>query len=141
MAVILAALVCGTLFGAGLALSRMIDPTVVLGFLDVAGNWNPTLAFVMGGALAVAAPGFWLARRRRSPMLAADFQIPARRDIDWRLVAGAVIFGAGWGLAGICPGPAIAGLASGARPFLIFVPAMLAGFALHAMFERMVAKT
>lgn len=140
MALILAAFVCGALFGAGLVVSRMVDPAVILGFLDVAGDWNPTLAFVMGGALLVAAPGFWLARRNSAPALGGDFQIPTRRDIDWRLVAGAVAFGLGWGLAGICPGPAIAGLATGARPFLVFVPALLAGFVLHAVFERAVSR-
>ncbi|MFM2130642.1 MAG: hypothetical protein RL477_2188, partial [Pseudomonadota bacterium] len=112
----------------------------ILAFLDVAGDWNPTLAFVMAGALAAAAPGFWLARRRGHPALGGDMQVPTRRDIDARLVAGAVLFGLGWGLAGICPGPAIAGLATGARAFLVFVPALFAGFALYALYERLAAR-
>ncbi len=140
MAVILAAFACGALFGAGLVVSRMTDPAVILAFLDVAGNWNPTLAFVMGGGLIAAVPGFVLARRRAKPALAADFQIPTRRDIDGRLLIGAAIFGLGWGLAGICPGPSIAGLATGATAFFVFVPAMLAGFALHALAERVLAR-
>jgi uncharacterized membrane protein YedE/YeeE len=140
MAVILAAFACGALFGAGLVVSRMTDPTVILAFLDVAGNWNPTLAFVMGGGLIAAVPGFLLARRRARPAFAADFQVPTRRDIDARLLIGAAIFGLGWGLAGICPGPGIAGLATGNDAFFVFVPAMLAGFALHALAERAFAR-
>lgn len=128
---ILAAFALGLLFGAGLAFSHMMDPVYVLGFLDVAGDWNPTLLFVMGGAVAAAAPGFVLARKRLHPLLGGAFQVPTRRDIDGRLLAGALLFGIGWGIAGLCPGPALAGLSTGMWQFLVFVPAMLAGMALH----------
>jgi hypothetical protein len=131
MAVILAAFATGLLFGAGLAVSHMMDPLYVLGFLDVAGDWNPTLVAVMAGAVAAAAPGFLLARGRRQPLLGGAFQVPTRRDIDTRLMAGALLFGIGWGIAGLCPGPALAGLSTGLWPFFVFVPAMLAGMALH----------
>ncbi|MGE0651776.1 MAG: DUF6691 family protein [Alphaproteobacteria bacterium] len=131
MAVILAAFATGLLFGAGLAVSHMMDPMYVLGFLDIAGDWNPTLLFVMGGAVTAAAPGFYLMRVRRQPLLGGAFQVPTRRDIDTRLLAGSLLFGIGWGIAGLCPGPALAGLSTGMWQFLVFVPAMLAGMALH----------
>jgi uncharacterized protein len=133
MPVILASLLIGTLFGAGLAVSRMIDPAKVLGFLDVAGDWDPTLAVVMAGALLAAAPGFAVARRRARPFLAERFEMPSRRDVDLRLLGGAALFGAGWGLSGFCPGPAIAALATGMLPVLVFVAAMLAGMALYRL--------
>ena len=123
----IAALVAGVLFGIGLAVSHMTNPAVVLGFLDVAGDWNPTLAFVMGGALAVTAAGYrWVLRRER-PLLAPGFQLPTRRDIDARLVGGAAVFGLGWGLVGFCPGPALAALASGQPGVLVFAAALVAG--------------
>jgi uncharacterized protein len=133
MPVILASLLIGTLFGAGVAVSRMIDPAKVLGFLDVAGDWDPTLAVVMAGALLAAAPGFAVARRRARPFLAERFEMPSRRDVDLRLLGGAALFGAGWGLSGFCPGPAIAALATGMLPVLVFVAAMLAGRALYRL--------
>lgn len=136
MAVILVAFAVGLAFGAGLAISHMMDPVFVLGFLDLAGHWNPTLLFVMGGAVVAAVPGFWLARRRTEPALGGTFLVPVRRDLDARLMAGAVVFGVGWGLAGLCPGPAVAGLSTGMWQFLVFVPAMLAGMAAHMLFER-----
>ena len=136
MAVILAAFGVGLLFGAGLAVSHMMDPMYVLGFLDIAGDWNPTLLFVMAGAVAAAAPGFMLARGRLHPLLGGTFQVPTRRDIDARLLAGALLFGIGWGIAGLCPGPALAGLSTGLWQFFVFVPAMLAGMAIHAGFDR-----
>ncbi len=123
----LAALACGALFGAGLAWSGMTNPARVAGFLDVAGAWDPTLALVMGAALAVAAPGFALAARRARPLLAGAFHLPTRTRIDGRLLGGALIFGVGWGLAGLCPGPALAGLVTGSPGVLVFVAAMLAG--------------
>jgi hypothetical protein len=123
----LAALAAGAVFGVGLALSSMTDRQVVLGFLDVAGRWNPTLAFVMGGAVAVTAVAFRFIRRRPAPALGGSFHVPASDAIDGRLIAGAAIFGIGWGLAGFCPGPVLVGAASGLRDAWVFTPAMLAG--------------
>ena len=124
---ILAALGLGTLFGAGLTISQMVNPAKVLGFLDVTGHWDPSLAFVMGGALLVTTPAFALARRRGAPLLGASFAIPTRRDLDARLIGGAVVFGLGWGLAGFCPGPALASLGLGVPATYPFVAAMIAG--------------
>jgi uncharacterized membrane protein YedE/YeeE len=125
--VVLAALGSGALFGAGIALASMTDRQVVLGFLDVLGAWNPTLAFVMGGAVAVTAIGFRFVLKRGAPALDGEFRVPQKDDIDGRLVAGAAIFGVGWGLAGFCPGPALVGAAAGLTDAWIFVPAMIAG--------------
>jgi uncharacterized protein len=124
----LAALACGLIFGFGLAISGMTQPAKVLGFLDVlgigSGTWDPTLAFVMAGALAVAAPGFAFARRRTRPILAPSSLWPTKTAIDRPLVAGAVLFGVGWGLVGLCPGPAIANLAALSPRVGAFVAAM-----------------
>lgn len=136
MGAVIGSLLAGILFGAGLTLSRMIDPAKVVGFLDVFGAWDPTLAFVMAGALAVAAPGYALVRRRRGPLFAAAFQIPTRRDIEPRLLAGAGLFGLGWGLAGFCPGPALAALATGLAPVGLFVLAMIGGMLLAGVLAR-----
>jgi uncharacterized membrane protein YedE/YeeE len=125
------AFVAGALFGLGLTVSRMIDPAKVLGFLDVAGNWDPSLALVMVGALAVMAIAYRVAGTRTGPMFAGTFRIPTRRDVDGRLVTGAIIFGIGWGLVGFCPGPAISGLALGRYEVYVFVLAMLAGMTLQ----------
>lgn len=125
--VLLAALAAGALFGAGLAVSSMTDRQVVLGFLDVFGQWNPTLAFVMGGAVLVTAIAFRLVLKRRAPALGGEFRLPQREEVDARLLAGAAIFGVGWGLAGFCPGPALVGVAAGLTDAWIFLPAMLAG--------------
>lgn len=125
--VVLAAFVSGALFGAGLAIASMTDRQVVLGFLDVAGDWNPTLAFVMGGAVAVTAAAFRRVLRRSSPALGGSFHVPRADAIDRRLLAGAAIFGIGWGLAGFCPGPALVGVAAGLTDAWIFLPAMVAG--------------
>ncbi|MFO1127420.1 MAG: YeeE/YedE family protein [Rhodospirillales bacterium] len=138
---ILAALIAGLLFGAGLSLSRMIDPSVVLAFLDFGsipeGGWNPALALVMAGALLVAAPGYALIFRRSRPLLAPAYGIPTKRAIDARLIVGAAMFGLGWGLVGYCPGPAIAGLGFGPGKTWLFVAAMLLGMGLyHLMVER-----
>jgi uncharacterized membrane protein YedE/YeeE len=124
-----AAFACGAVFGLGLAVSGMTDPAVVLGFLDVAGRWNPALVFVMAGALVFAFAGFRLAGGRAAPVLAARFGWPTSTAIDARLLAGAALFGLGWGLAGYCPGPAVASLVTLAPGTLIFVAAMLAGMA------------
>ncbi|MBX6322146.1 MAG: YeeE/YedE family protein [Rhodospirillaceae bacterium] len=141
MAALLAALGAGLLFGAGLAVSQMVSPAKVLAFLDLGaipqGDWDPSLALVMAAALAVAAAGFRLAAVRARPLCAPAFHVPARRKIDARLGAGALLFGAGWGLVGYCPGPAIASLAYGRQETAVFVLAMLAGMLLHRLlFER-----
>lgn len=122
-----AALLAGTLFGLGLAISQMINPRKVLAFLDLAGDWDPSLAFTMGGALLVTATGYRLVLRRPGPVLAASFHLPAKTTVDWRLLAGAALFGVGWGLGGYCPGPAISALALGTAEPWIFIVAMLAG--------------
>jgi uncharacterized membrane protein YedE/YeeE len=132
----LGALLAGVVFGLGLAVSQMINPAKVLGFLDFAGAWDPSLAFVMAGALGVTAVGYRFALKRPAPLLAARFDLPTLRQIDGRLLAGAVIFGIGWGLVGFCPGPAIASLALGVKESLIFVGAMLAGMALFRASNR-----
>ena len=121
----------GILFGLGLAVSEMVNPVRVIGFLDVLGTWDPTLIFVMGGALLVAVPGFQFARLLHKPFLAIKFHVPMKRDIDKKLVIGAVIFGVGWGLAGICPGPSLVALNSMQGSIVAFVLAMLAGMVLH----------
>ena len=122
-----ASLLSGLLFGLGLALSGMVNPVRVLGFLDLAGAWDPTLAFVLGGAVTVAAAGYAIARRMAGPLFAARFDIPQSRVIDSPLLAGAALFGVGWGLAGFCPGPAIASLSLGLPKAVAFVIAMLVG--------------
>jgi uncharacterized membrane protein YedE/YeeE len=124
---VLMALVAGLVFGVGLTASQMVDPAKVLGFLDFAGDWDPTLALVMIGALIGAAPGFSIAARRTRSFLGEPMRIPARRPLDARLLGGAAIFGLGWGLAGFCPGPAVAALGTGLIPVFVFVAAMLAG--------------
>lgn len=127
---VLGGLLAGLLFGAGIALSGMINPAKVAAFLDVAGAWDPSLAFVMLGAVAVTAVGYRLAFRRARPLFAAGFTLPTRSELDFQLLAGAAIFGVGWGLGGYCPGPALAGLAFGAPETLGFVAGMVAGMIL-----------
>jgi uncharacterized membrane protein YedE/YeeE len=126
---ILAALVAGALFGLGLVISHMIDPLKVLGFLDIAGDWDPSLAFVMAGAIPAAVIGVALGHRTRHPLFARAFVQPPRQPVNARLLTGAALFGAGWGLAGYCPGPALAALGNGAPGTVIFVAAMLSGMA------------
>jgi uncharacterized protein len=126
----LSAFAAGLVFGLGLIVARMVDPAKVLGFLDLAGAWDPSLAFVMGGAVAVAAVGFRLAARRSNPLAASQFQLPAGRGIDSRLMVGSALFGVGWGLVGICPGPGIVALAFGNGKAAVFMAAMVAGMAL-----------
>ena len=123
------AFAAGLLFGAGLLLSGMTDPAKVQNFLDVFGSWDPSLAFVMGGAVAVTSVGYALSRRARAPRLATAFGWPTGRDVDAPLVLGAAVFGLGWGLIGLCPGPALTALPTGEGGVLAFVAAMLAGFA------------
>jgi uncharacterized protein len=127
----LVALFSGTLFGLGLAISGMVDPAKVIGFLDIAGDWDPTLAFVMGGALLVTIPAFRLILNRPRPVLTDDFELPTKKDVDTRLLGGAALFGVGWGLSGFCPGPAVTALASGLAPVFAFVATMVAGMALY----------
>jgi uncharacterized protein len=125
-----AAFLCGLIFGVGLIVSQMTDPLKVIGFLDVFGQWDPSLALVMGGALAVAAIGFWWVERRGDTMLGTPLALPARRPVDRRLLAGSALFGVGWGLAGFCPGPALVGTAALSLDAALFVVAMLAGMVL-----------
>lgn len=124
------AFAAGLLFGLGLLVSGMSDPAKVLGFLDLSGHWDPSLAFVMAGAVAVSALGTLAARRRGRPLLAPRLEIPTRRDLDLPLVAGAAIFGLGWGLAGLCPGPALTLLTVAPAQAATFVAAMIAGMLL-----------
>ena len=129
-----AALTSGLVFG--LAISGMMDPAKVIGFLDVVGNWDPTLAFVMAGALLVAVPAYRLIPRRGRPLLEEKFSLPEKKAIDAPLLGGSALFGVGWGIVGFCPGPAIAALGTGLIPVFAFVAAMLAGMALHARMGR-----
>lgn len=119
--------VAGLLFGGGLLLSGMSNPAVVLGFLDVAGDWNPALLFTMAGAIAVAAPAYWVMRRRRRTLSGEAVTLPDTTQIDTPLIAGSAIFGLGWGLSGVCPGPGLVLLAGGSIQALVFVAAMAAG--------------
>lgn len=128
---VFASLIAGLIFGFGLSLSGMLDPVRVRGFLDIAGAWDPSLAFVLGGAVTVSAIGYALSRRLSAPALDVDFDLPTRRSIDGKLIGGAIIFGIGWGIAGLCPGPAIASLSLGLVPTVVFVVAMVAGMILH----------
>jgi uncharacterized membrane protein YedE/YeeE len=125
------ALLTGVVFGAGLALSDMVNPARVLAFLDVAGAWDPTLALVMAGAVAASAIGYAVSRRLRAPLFGKTFFIPENRMLDRRLIGGAALFGIGWGLVGFCPGPAVAGLVFGLWQPWLFVAAMIVGMALH----------
>ena len=130
IAIVITAGLFGVVFGTGLILSHMIDPARVAGFLDVSGNWNPSLAFVMSGAIVVAAPAFWYARRHQHAILGTPFELPDRFKITWRLVLGAAIFGIGWGLSGICPGPGIVLLGSLTAPALVFFATVVIGILL-----------
>lgn len=137
---ILVALISGLLFGLGLAVSQMINPAKVLGFLDLFGDWDPSLAFVMLGAIPLTALGHRLARLRSTPFCDAAYSEPSERKIDRRLVGGAVLFGVGWGLVGYCPGPAIASIGLGNPATLLFVAAMLVGMAGFAGFQSLRAR-
>jgi len=129
------ALTAGLVFGLGLWISGMANPQKVLGFLDVAGRWDPTLAFVMAGAVAVTLATFGPLLRRSAPLLAREFSVPNLRSIDAKLVIGSALFGAGWGIAGYCPGPGITALASMSAEAGVFVAAMIAGGLLHRLFS------
>lgn len=134
---IIIAFVAGLLFGIGLIVAGMTDPSKVQGFLDLAGNWNPSLAWVIGGAVLVAMFAFQVAARRRTALLGSAMQLPTATAIDRRLLLGALAFGIGWGLAGYCPGPALASLATGSAKPWIFSAAMLAGMAIFSLLERL----
>lgn len=127
MKLAISAFLVGTVFGFGLAVAEMTNPARVVGFLDVTGRWDPTLLLVMAGALAVTLPLFPLIVRRPAPLLASSFHLPKRSDIDRSLLAGAAIFGIGWGMAGFCPGPALAALVTASPSVILFVAAMFFG--------------
>lgn len=132
---IAAALIAGIIFGFGLSLSGMLDPARVIGFLDIgSGHWDPSLAFVLAGAVTIAVVGVLVMRGMRRPVFDTTFQVPPKGRIDARLILGSAIFGAGWGIAGFCPGPAVAALSLGLPPAILFVAAMLAGMVFHDRF-------
>ncbi len=133
----LMAFVTGLIFGIGLILSGMTDPSKVIGFLDLAGKWDPSLALVMGGAIFVGLFAFRFAAARSRAMLGGPMRLPTARHIDRRLIVGSLAFGVGWGLAGYCPGPALAALAAGSSKPLIFTVSMLAGMAIFEIHERL----
>jgi len=135
----IAALLCGIVFGLGLAISEMINPARVIGFLDIAGEWDLTLMLVMGSALVVTVVGFPLITRKAHPILEEKFSLPTKTELDMPLLSGAVLFGVGWGLAGLCPGPAIAGLASLEPGVFLFVAAMIAGQFIGLRVEKALA--
>ena len=127
------ALASGALFGLGLAVSGMANPAKVIGFLDVAGDWDPTLAFVMGGAVLVTLISFRFVLRQKRPVLDEGFSVPGRTDVDGRLLGGAALFGVGWGLSGFCPGPAVVALTTGMPAALTFFASMVAGMGLYTL--------
>jgi uncharacterized membrane protein YedE/YeeE len=127
MNVIIASLLSGLLFGFGLIVSGMSNPARVLNFLDFSANWDATLAFVMGGAIAIAAPGIYWVRKRNKPLFADSFDIPTSKVIDSKLITGSAMFGIGWGISGFCPGPAVVAIASLQSDVLLFVGAMVVG--------------
>ncbi|MEO1389036.1 MAG: DUF6691 family protein [Cyanobacteria bacterium J06634_6] len=133
----LLALVAGIVFGLGLGLSQMIDRQRVLGFLDLAGIWDPTLLFVLGGAVGVTAIAFRFVLRQPAPLLVSKFRLPTRKDVDWRLVTGAAIFGIGWGVSGYCPGPGMTALVIGSWNPVLFLVSMIVGM---VAFNRYAAK-
>ena len=133
---LLFAWLAGLIFGLGLLIAGMANPAKVLGFLDLAGHWDPSLAFVMLGGIAVASVGFFFAGRRSRTWLGLPVQMPTARQIDRRLIGGSLLFGIGWGLAGICPGPALVLVGAGMAKGFLFVIAMLAGMAVFTWLER-----
>jgi uncharacterized membrane protein YedE/YeeE len=133
---ILASLICGLIFGTGLLISGMVRPTKVLAFLDIFGAWDPSLAVVMAAALAVSVPGFMLAARRPRPLLAEQCFLPGKTGIDPPLLIGAALFGVGWGLVGLCPGPALVSLATLSPGVIVFVAAMAGGMVIHGLWQR-----
>lgn len=138
---IVTSLLAGLVFGIGLIISGMTNPAKVLGFLDLAGLWDPSLALVMGGAIAVGVLAFGIARKRSKSLLGEPMRLPGATQVDRRLLLGGLAFGVGWGLAGFCPGPALASLASGGAKPAIFTVAMIAGMVIYELFERASART
>ncbi len=138
---IFTSLLAGLVFGLGLILSGMTDPAKVLGFLDLAGGWDPSLALVMAGAIAVGVVAFAVAKRRTSTLLGLPMKLPTARDVDRRLIGGSLLFGAGWGVAGFCPGPAIVALGMGELKAAVFVGAMLVGMAVFELLEKRTASS
>ena len=130
------ALLAGLVFGIGLIVSGMANPEKVLGFLDLAGDWDPSLAFVMAGAIAVGAIAFTFARKRTVSLLGLQMKMPTATQVDRRLVGGSLMFGAGWGIAGFCPGPALVALGAGEAKAVVFVVAMLVGMGIFELLER-----
>lgn len=127
---------CGLVFALGLGLSGMTQPAEVLAFLDVSGAWDPSLAMVMIGAIAVHASSYRIITRRPSPLLGGAFGIPTSSDLDLRLIVGAALFGIGWGIAGYCPGPAVTAMGGGSAAAMLFVPAMLGGMLIHTFVDK-----
>lgn len=136
---IMTSLAAGLVFGIGLIVSGMTDPSKVLGFLDLAGPWDPSLGLVMGGAIAVGILAFQLARKRSKSLLGDPMRLPTATKVDRRLIVGGLAFGIGWGLAGLCPGPALASLATGGIKPAIFTVAMIAGMIIFELVERLAA--
>jgi uncharacterized membrane protein YedE/YeeE len=136
MTTVFTSFLAGLVFGLGLLVSAMANPAKVQGFLDLAGAWDPSLTFVMAGAIAVAAVAFALAKKRTASFLGAAMKLPSSRDIDRRLVVGSVLFGIGWGVAGFCPGPGLVALGMGEIKALVFVGAMLVGIGLFEIIEQ-----
>ena len=134
---VLTSLLSGLVFGLGLIVSGLVNPAKVIGFLDLAGKWDPSLALVMGAAVAVGLLAFYTAGRRARSLLGAPMPDPARRKFDLRSLLGSLVFGAGWGMAGFCPGPALVALGNGQAKALVFVAAMLAGMGLFELIERL----
>ncbi len=132
----LSSFIVGLIFGVGLILAGMTDPSKVIGFLDIAGSWDPSLAFVMGGAILVGVIAFRFAHKRSANFLGGAMRLPTARDIDLRLVGGSLVFGIGWGMAGFCPGPGLTALGTGNPKAAIFVAAMIAGMAIFEMADR-----
>jgi hypothetical protein len=136
MMIVLSSLLAGLVFGLGLIVSGMANPAKVLGFLDIAGSWDPSLAFVMGGAIGVGMVAFFVARQRTVSFIGAEMKLPTARHIDGRLVIGSLLFGVGWGIGGFCPGPGLVAVGMGEFKALVFVAAMLVGMGVFELLER-----
>lgn len=132
--------IAGLLFGIGLIISGMTDPAKVIGFLDIAGKWNPSLAFVMAGAILVSYFAFRVAQKQSMTIIGHPVALPTKKEIDARLIAGSITFGVGWGLAGYCPGPALASIATGDEKPIVFVIAMLTGMAIYEILQKNLSK-
>lgn len=137
---LLFALITGVIFGIGIAISGMMDPAKVLNFFDIAGTWDPSLAFVMGGALIVTFFGYRLAWKRSAPLYDGQFQIPTNTVIDMKLISGSALFGIGWGIAGFCPGAALPALGTGRWEVMLFLVSVALGFALHKFMRELTSK-